>query len=192
MKHSHFRFYAELNDFLPYSERFSTLDRDFHITPSVKHSIESFGVPPAEVDLVVANGESVDLSYRLRDGDLISVYPMFESIDVGSTTKVRAESLRETSFVVDENLGTLARYLRLLGFEVVCEPGTSDGDLARISRRQRSVLLTRDIGLLKRNEITHGYVVRSTDPLSQTVEVVRRFDLVGALRPLERASATSG
>jgi uncharacterized protein len=188
LKRVQFRFYAELNDLLPRSDRFSTLDFDFHVAPSVKDAIESFGVPHAEVDLIIVQGESVDLSYRLRDGDLVSVFPMFESIDIQSLTGVRAEPLRETRFVVDENLGALARYLRLLGFDVVYEAGTSDGDLARISSRDRRVLLTRDIGLLKRNEVTHGYFVRGTDPPAQTVEVVRRFDLVGALRPLQRCS----
>jgi uncharacterized protein with PIN domain len=188
VKRAQFRFYAELNDFLPRSDRFSTLNKDFHVAPSVKDAIESFGVPHAEVDLVVANGGSVDLSYRVRDGDFVGVYPMFESIDIASVTKVRAEPLRETSFVVDENLGALARYLRLLGFDVIYERGSSDSELASISRRQKRVLLTRDLGLLKRSEITHGYFVRATDPPTQTVEVVRRFDLVGALRPLERCT----
>jgi uncharacterized protein with PIN domain len=188
LKRARFRFYAELNDFLPRSDRPSTLDRDFDVAPSVKDAIESFGIPHTEVDLIVVNGESVDLSYRLRDGDMISVFPMFESIDIESLTKVRAEPLRETRFVADENLGALARYLRLLGFDVVYEPGTSDGDLAGISSDERRVLLTRDVGLLKRSEVTHGYFVRGTDPPAQTVEVVRRFDLVGALRPLQRCS----
>lgn len=183
-----FRFYAELNDFLPGPDRHSTLHRDFHVAPSVKDAIESFGVPHSEVDLIVANGESVDLSYRVRDGDLVSVYPMFESVDIGPLARVRPEPLRVTSFVVDENLGGLARYLRLLGFDVVYEPGSSDGDLARISSKESRVLLTRDVGLLKRSEITHGYFVRATDPSTQTVEVIRRFDLVEALRPLERCT----
>ena len=188
MKQASFRFYAELNDFLPESDRGSTLPLTFHVAPSVKDAIESFGVPHTEVDLVVAGGESVDLSHRVRDGELVSVYPMFESLDVRGATRVRAEPLRDTRFVVDENLGALARYLRLLGLDVRYDPGTSDPELARISSRERRVLLTRDVGLLKRSEITHGYFVRATDPRDQTVEVVRRFDLVGLLRPLERCT----
>lgn len=188
MKRVRFRFYAELNDFLPRPDRYSTLDRDFHVAPSVKDAIESFGVPHSEVDLIIANGESVDLSYRVRDGDLVSVYPMFESVDIGPVARVRPEPLRVTRFVVDENLGGLARYLRLLGFDVVYEPGTSDAELARISSSHERVLLTRDVGLLKRSEITHGYFVRATDPSAQAVEVVRRFDLVEGLRPLERCT----
>jgi uncharacterized protein with PIN domain len=188
LKRASFRFYAELNDFLPDAARGSTLSLTFHVPPSVKDAIESFGVPHTEVDLVVAGGESVDLSYRLRDGELVSVYPMFESLDIRAATRVRALPLRETRFVVDENLGALARYLRLLGLDVAYDPGTSDPDLARISNRERRVLLTRDVGLLKRSEVTHGYFVRATDPKEQTVEVVRRFDLVGSLQPLERCT----
>jgi uncharacterized protein with PIN domain len=47
-------------------------------------------------------------------------------------------------------------------------------------------VLTRDLELLKRNEVRWGYWVRSTDPARQFLEVLRRFDLAGRARPFSR------
>ncbi len=75
------RFYAELNDFLPPEDRDRSVERPFNVRPSIKDLIEAAGVPHAEVDLLLVNGESVDFAYPVRDGDRISVYPVFESLD---------------------------------------------------------------------------------------------------------------
>ncbi len=187
-----FRFYAELNDFLPEERRYRPLDFTFDVAPSVKDAIESFGVPHTEVDLIIANGESVDFTYRLQDGDFISVYPVFETIDIGPIVKVRPTPLREPRFVLDTHLGRLARYLRGLGFDVAYRNRCDDETLARISQEERRILLTRDRGLLKRNLVTHGYWVRSTQPREQLVEVVRRFDLAGMVKPFTRCARCNG
>ena len=51
----------------------------------------------------------------LADGDRVSVYPMFEAMDVASLVRLRESPLRRVRFLVDAHLGRLARYLRLLG-----------------------------------------------------------------------------
>ena len=66
----------------PAAQRQVSFEHEWRGTPSIKHLIESLGVPHTEVDLVLANGESVDFTYQVRDGDRISVYPMFESLDI--------------------------------------------------------------------------------------------------------------
>src|SRR5262245_46546581 len=110
-----FRFYAELNDFLPRRHRFMTVVRVFDREVSVKDLIEAAGIPHTEVDLVIANSESVDFTYRVRDGDRIAVYPVFEALDIGPITNLRPVPLREPRFFADAHLGRLARLLRLLG-----------------------------------------------------------------------------
>ena len=85
----------------------------------MKAVIEDLGVPHTEVDLVLADGQSVGFDHRLRDGESISVYPVFESWDIAAVSKVRPEPLREVRFVVDVHLVTLAGYLRMLGFDAV-------------------------------------------------------------------------
>jgi uncharacterized protein with PIN domain len=187
-KRAHFRFYEELNDFLPRAQRYKTIERAFDVTPSVKDMIEALGVPHPEIDLILVNGESVDFSYRLADGDLVSVYPMFESLDISPVVRLRPEPLRATRFAVDVNLGRLARYLRLLGFDTAYDPESPDETLAETSQEDGRVLLTRDVGLLKRGAITHGYFVRAVDPVGQAIEVLRRFHLAGSARPFTRCT----
>jgi hypothetical protein len=186
------RFYAELNDFLPPARRGVTFRHPFELPAAVKDLIESLGVPHTEVDLILANGQSVDFTYRIRDGDRISVYPVFETLDITPLLRVRPEPLRRTRFVLDTHLGRLAAYLRLMGFDALYRNNTSDEELAEISQVQRRILLTRDRGLLKRSQVTHGYCLRSTSSRQQLVEVFQRFDLHGAARPFTRCLRCNG
>jgi len=187
-----FRFYAELNDFLPPERRFVCSCRSFPQGSTVKHEIEALGVPHTAVEVILANGTSVDFSYRLRGGDHISVYPMFESLDISPILRVRARPLRDPRFVLDVHLGRLARHLRLLGFDAAYGNEATDDELVLTSVGERRTLLTRDVGLLKRGAITHGYYVRARDPGQQAAEVVRRFDLRRLVSPFGRCLHCNG
>ena len=186
MSAARFRFYAELNDFLPEESRGRELTRRFSVSGSVKDLVESFGVPHTEVDLVLANGQPVDFTYPVQDGDRVSVYPVFESLDVSSVSRVRPAPLRALRFVLDVHLGRLAAYLRMAGFDALYGNQTSDPELAAIVEREGRVLLTRDRYLLMRTAVDRGYWVRSTEPKQQLLEVVKRFDLADSMRPFTR------
>ena len=192
MSSAQFRFYAELNDFLPTDRRQVTFVHPFDGRPSVKDTIEALGIPHTEVDLILANGDSVDFSYHLQDGDRISVYPVFEAIDIAPILRVRPQPLREARFVVNTHLGRLAGYLRMLGFDTLYRNDFKDQELAHLSNREGRILLTRDRGLLKRGEVTHGYFVRENYPRGQLVEVLQRFDLAGAVKPFKRCLCCNG
>jgi uncharacterized protein len=181
-----FRFYAELNDFLPLAKRGVPFEHEFSGRPAVKDAIESLGVPHTEVDLVLLDGQSVDFGAAVSDGARVSVFPVFESIDIGPIARVRPQPLREPRFVLDVHLGRLAAYLRMLGFDVLFRNDSTDRELARIAQLERRILLTRDRDLLKRSAVTHGYWMRQTSPRRQVVEVLRRFDLRGSISPFER------
>ncbi len=192
MPQAFFRFYAELNDFLPVEQRQTTIPYTFQGSPTVKDAIEALGVPHVEVELILVNGESVDFGHHLQDGDRVSVYPVWESLDIGPVVRLRERPLRQVAFVADVHLGKLARLLRLLGFDTVHANHYSDEELVAISAHEHRILLTRDRELLKRSAITHGYWVRSTQPLEQAREVVERFDLRAAVRPFTRCVACNG
>jgi len=173
------RFYAELNDHLPREDRQRERPFRFVGRNTAKDAIEAFGVPHVEVDLIVVNGRSVDFAYRLRDGDRISVYPVFESLDLSPLVRLQDRPLRNPCFVADVHLRKLARWLRLLGFDTAYSDTATDAALAASCGTGGRILLTRDRELLKRRAVTHGYWVRNTDPVEQTIEVMRRFDLAG-------------
>lgn len=186
MKQAAVRFYAELNDFLAPWRRRRTTSYGFEVSGSVEDLIEALCVPHTEVDLVLANGESVDFSYRVRNGDRISVYPEFEAMDISPLVRLRPQPLRDLRFVADTHLGRLAAYLRMVGFDTVYRSDYLDEELAKISASEKRILLTRERGLLKRNIVTRGYYVRATNPPEQFAEVLQRFDLSGAAAPFQR------
>lgn len=186
------RFYAELRDFLPAPASGGTITHTFDVPGSVKDAIERYGVPHTEVDVVLANGESVDFSYRVADGDRISVYPVFEAFDVSPVVRLRPRPLRRVRFVVDGHLGKLAGYLRLLGFDTRCDDAWADHELVAISVDEHRILLTRDVGLLKHAAVTHGCYVRSVVPREQLVEIVSRFHLAELIDPFTRCMACNG
>ena len=187
-----FRFYEELNDFLPTDQQKVNFEMEFERRASIKDMIESIGIPHTEVELILINGQSVSFSYILKDGDRVSVYPVFESFDISPLLKLRLRPLRRTLFVVDTNLGRLARYLRLLGFDTLYRNDYKDTKLAEISASEQRILLTRDRRLLMRSIITHGYFVRETDPLKQINEILKRFDLCSATQPMSRCTHCNG
>jgi len=180
------RFYAELNDLLPPPSRGGCIVHRLETPASVKDVIEALGVPHTEVDLILVNGESVKFSWLLHDGDRIGVYPVFRSIDVTRLTRVRVQVHSEKRFVLDTHLGRLAAYLRMLGFDSLYRNDYQDVELARISKDEERILLTRDRGLLKRAVVTHGYFVREAHPRQQLLEVLRRFDLFGSIAAFRR------
>lgn len=186
------RFYAELNDLVSAGGSGRELERQVGPGETVKDLVEALGVPHTEVDLVLVNGEPAPLGHRLQDRDRISVYPVFESLDITAVSSVRARPLRQTRFVADEHLGTLARYLRVLGFDTDYRSHWEDADLVEVALREKRIILTRDRGLLKRAVVDHGYLVRETRPRAQLVEVVRRFDLAGNVRPFSRCPRCNG
>jgi hypothetical protein len=186
MKKVCIRFYAQLNDFLPPERRMQTTTCSFDVAGAVKDSIEAMGVPHTEVDLILVNSEPVDFSYRLQDGDRVSVFPRFCSIDIHPIRHLRPKVLGERRFVADGHLGRLAAYLRMLGFDTLYKKNYQDEEMARLSSVERRILLTRDRGLLKRNVISRGYYVRATEPARQLIEVVREFELTSHVFPFRR------
>ena len=186
MKKVYFRFYEELNDFLPEEKRKTRFAHNYIYRASVKDVIESFGIPHTEVDLVLINGDSVRFDYLINDGDDISVYPVFESHDITNVQHLRPNPLRNPKFIADVHLGKLARYLRMMGFDVFYKNDFDDNEIVNLSLSEKRAILTRDRGILKRSEVTHGYWIRSTKVKEQVIEVIKRFDLKNIIKEFSR------
>jgi uncharacterized protein with PIN domain len=187
-----FRFYEELNDFFAQGKRKATVPVYFSGNPSVKNVIESVGIPHTEVDLILVNSKSVGFSYHLRDGDRVSVYPVFESFDISSVTNIRKNPLRRPAFILDVHLGKLARYLRMLGLDTLYRNDYLDREIVRIARTQNRIILTRDVEILKKKEVTRGFWIRAQNPTKQLIEVLDRLDLYSHVNPFRRCMACNG
>ncbi len=178
-----FRFYEELNDFLAPERRKREFDYVCARAATVKNAIEALGVPHTEVELILVNGESVDFTCRIRDGDRVSVYPMFEAMDIRPLLRVRPEPLRRMRFVADAHLGGLVRLLRMLGFDTLYSNDYHDEEVRRIATDGWRIVLTRDRELLKCRDVTHGCFVHALRPMDQFREVVSRLQLESDARP---------
>jgi uncharacterized protein with PIN domain len=187
-----FRFYEELNDFLPAQRRKRDIEQCFEPPVPVRHLIENLGVPHTEVELILINGRSVGLDEPLREGDRVSVYPMFESLDITPLLRLRQRPLREPRFLADAHLGKLAHYLRLVGFDTLFFNDAGDARLAALVARDNRVLLSRDRALLMYRNVQHGCYIRSVEPRKQLLQVLRRLDLARSLRPFTRCMECNG
>jgi hypothetical protein len=176
-----FCFVGALNDFLTTSQRGEQISCGFNPGQSVKHLVESLGIPHTEVAAILVDGRPVDFSYLVKDGDQVQVYPLMAERPPG-----------EPRFILDNHLGRLAVYLRMLGFDSLYRNDFQDEELAQIAYEQERILLTRDRHLLMRNQVTRGYWLRSKKPHEQLAEIVRRYDLSSLVAPFRRCMRCNG
>lgn len=181
-----FRFYAELNEHLPDGRRQVRFIHPVSEGSTVREAIAALGVPVNEIDLLLVNGQSGDLSYCPNEGDFVSVFPTFDAIDVGPITRIENRPPRRMRFVLDVHLGKLAHHLRMLGFDTLYRNDYRPIDLLDIACREDRILLSKGKKLVENSDITAGYRIRSSDPREQLIEVLVRFDLWSATCPFTR------
>lgn len=187
-----FRFYGNLNDFLPGDRRNTLVEQRMIDHAAVKHPIESLGIPHTEIGAILVNRQAVDFTCRLNDGDRVEAYPPEVVHLLPAHVPLRPPTPAPVTFVADTHLGQLAAYLRLLGFDTLYRNDYDDHGLASISAGQGRVLLTRDRGLLKHSQVVHGYCVRESAPRQQVVSVLRRYRLLDAVLPWHRCTRCNG
>lgn len=192
MQAAYFCFHDELNFFLPRKRKHTTIAHPFDWRGSIKDMIESLGVPHAEIELIVVNGRSVDFSYIVQRDDQIHVFARFGALDIPDKVRLRPPLACRPSFVLDQHLGRLAAYLRMMGFDTLYRNDYHDDELAQVSSTDSRILLTRDTGLLKRSIVIYGYYVRATNPPNQLSEVANRFSLSDSVAPFRHCMKCNG
>jgi uncharacterized protein with PIN domain len=175
MKAACFDFAPGLQPLLKRDLRGKPVELHFRGPQSVKHLIESLGIPHTEIGPLSANGERISLDYLVHDGDRLEVGPV-----------APADLTEEPRFVLDGHLGRLASHLRMLGLDCLYDNAYEDEELAHISVEAGRILLTRDRLLLMHKIITQGYLLRSLNSTEQLYEVVQRYELAKWVRPFQR------
>lgn len=186
--HIHVRAYAELLDLVGWAE----LDVPFGAPRSVKDLVESVGIPHPEVGLLLVDGDPVGFAHLLTGGERVAVYPPFSRLDLDRSQRLWPQPPDPRRFVLDVHLGTLARRLRLLGFDSWYRTDSADEELAAVAASEDRILLTRDRKLLMRRTVRHGYCPRADDPDAQLNEVVGRYALADRAAPLTRCIPCNG
>ncbi|MBW2612698.1 MAG: Mut7-C ubiquitin/RNAse domain-containing protein [Deltaproteobacteria bacterium] len=181
-----FRFYEELNDFLPVHRKKVDFDVKFEGKRSIKDIIESLGAPHTEIDLILVNGKSVDFHYILQDKDRVSVYPVFESLNIIDVTHLRIFPLRRTKFITDVHLGKIAKYMRVLGFDVYYNSLLSIREIIEISKKENRIILTTSRKLLKFKDVSHGIFIRPAATTKQIKRIIDYLDIKEIIEPFTR------
>ncbi|MCX7726297.1 MAG: Mut7-C ubiquitin/RNAse domain-containing protein [Chitinispirillaceae bacterium] len=183
-----FKFFEELNDFLPKEKKKIFFPYFFKGNPSVKDSIEANHVPHTEVGLILANGSPVNFSYHLTDYSKIEVFPLRPSLLYDCLLRPPPPE----TFIADVHLGKLVRYLRLLGFDTYYNNSLEDKEIIRIALEENRILLTRDRRILYQKRVIHGCCPRSDNPLEQLKEILLRYDLKKKAKPFTRCLCCNG
>jgi hypothetical protein len=90
-------------------------------------------------------------------------------------------------FIVDSNVGRLARWLRIAGFDTMFINDLDDNRLVRIALSEGRVLLTKDTQILKRRVAATGrlkvLLIEGEEVKGQLRQVVKTFNLTGEVKP---------
>jgi hypothetical protein len=159
---------------------------------SIKDVLEAFGVPHTEIGRILCNGSTIDFSHLVSDHQEFIVEPVSVPWDLVATCPLRPPFRGERRFLVDGNVGRLARYLRMAGFDTLFDPTWSEADLLQIVQRDTRIILTRNQDLLKRKQIVYGRCIRASSPLEQLREIVALFAITSCKNRFIRCLQCNG
>ncbi len=96
----------------------------------------------------------------------------------------------EIRFIVDHNVGKLAKWLRMMGYDSLFFDGEDDSQMVRKALAEGRVILTRDTGIMRRRVVNNGrlkaLLIESEVPERQMRQVMTGLDLKDNLRPFTR------
>lgn len=84
-------------------------------------------------------------------------------------------------FIVDHNVGKLAKWLRLMGYDARFFRGESDAEMVAIALKERRIILTRDTRIMQRRLVTKGklkaLLIASDQPGEQIHQIINSLNL---------------
>jgi uncharacterized protein with PIN domain len=93
----------------------------------------------------------------------------------------------EVKFIADNNVGKLARWLRLIGYDTLLFKQKNDGQMIKRALSEDRVILTKDTQFMKRRLVTNGTLktihIKQDDPKLQVQELVETLNLNYHFKP---------
>ncbi|MBM9614834.1 hypothetical protein JWJ90_11115 [Desulfobulbus rhabdoformis] len=142
---------------------------------SIKDVIEAFGVPHTEIGGILCNGNAVDFSHRVQDEQHFTLQAIHPPWEIHKTTLLRPAYVGDFRFLVDKNIGKLAGYLRMAGFDTLYDPDWNETDMGERVQEELRIVLTRNLDLLKRKQVVFGHCLRNDVPEQQLQEILSLF-----------------
>jgi uncharacterized protein len=92
----------------------------------------------------------------------------------------------KAQFVADVMLGKLAKWLRVMGIDVLYDPDGTDAQLLQCAERCGRILLTRDRRLMRRRGPAQRFYIESDYYHEQVRQVVQAFRLAESIQVFSR------
>ena len=93
----------------------------------------------------------------------------------------------EIRFIADNNVGKLARWLRMIGYDTLLFKQKDDNKMIKIALGEDRVILTKDAQIMKRHLVTNGklkvMIIKQGDPTMQLQETVKNLNLSYRFKP---------
>ena len=90
-------------------------------------------------------------------------------------------------FIADNNVGKLALWLRMMGYDTLFFNGSNDSELVATALAEGRVILTKDTQIMRRGLITSGrlkaILIGSDEPEQQIRQVIEALKLDGQFKP---------
>jgi uncharacterized protein with PIN domain len=97
------------------------------------------------------------------------------------------KAISELRFIVDHNVGKLAKWLRMMGYDSLFFDGSDDSHMVALALAEGRVILTRDSEIMKRRLITSGrlkaVLIDSEEPERQMQQLMDTLELKRQFRP---------
>lgn len=96
----------------------------------------------------------------------------------------------DAKFVIDTNVGRLARWLRMMGYDAVLFQELDDGLMVKLALAQGRIIITKDSEFMKRRAVTlrrvKAVLVTGDDPDQQMRKVISELNLDTHFKPFTR------
>ena len=95
--------------------------------------------------------------------------------------------MNSLKFIVDNNVGKLAKWLRMMGYDTLFFNGTNDSHMIATALAEGRVILTKDTQIMKRRVVTSGQLkailIKGDEPDQQMHQVIDTLNLDCQFRP---------
>ena len=93
----------------------------------------------------------------------------------------------EIKFIVDNNVGKLAKWLRIMGYDALLFDEEDDGKMVKVALAQKRVILTKDTQIMRRRVVTSGrlkaVLLKSDEPKAQLRQIAETLGLDYQFKP---------
>ena len=183
---AHIQFHEPLQELLRSRNRAQLQRIEFKGSQTIKHLVESLGVPHTEVGQLQVMDNTIGFGYLVKSGDIVHVNVATADHDHLSGMFDDGRMTIPARFILDNHLGKLASDMRMLGFDAYYSNAYQDQGLVESAISEGRILLTRDRQLLMRKTIRYGYLLRSLQPDEQLLEILERFNLFSDINLFQR------